>query len=159
MADETTATTTDRAIVVSRVLDAPRDRVWRAFTDPEQLGQWWGPNGFTCTFHETDMRPGGKMVFTMHGPDGVDFPNEMQFVEMAEPELIRIHHSGYEPAKLKPFEQEITLEEVNGKTKFTLRNILESPEELRKQVEDIGAVEGAKQTLGRLADFLNGKAN
>lgn len=154
MAGETVATTTDREIIVTRLLDAPRERVWHALTDPEQLKLWWGPNGFRNTIHEADIRPGGKLVFTMHGPDGTDYPNETRYLEIVEPERIRIAHSGYLPANLKPFEQELTLEDVNGKTKFTLKNIFESPEELRKQVEDAGAVEGGKQTLERLAEFL-----
>lgn len=156
MAEETTARTTEREIIVSRVLDATRQRVWRALTDPEQLKQWWGPKGFSNTIHEADIRSGGKLVFTMHGPDGTDYPNEMRYMEMVEPERIRIAHGGYAPAKLRPFEQELTLEDVGGgRTRFTLKNILESPEELRKQVENVGAVEGGKQTVEKLAEFLS----
>jgi len=65
----------DRAFENSRVFDAPRERVFRAWTDPEHLKQWWGPKGFTNTFHEFGMRPGGHWRFVMHGPDGVDYKN------------------------------------------------------------------------------------
>jgi uncharacterized protein YndB with AHSA1/START domain len=152
-AGETTANVTDREIIISRLFDAPRGRVWRALTDSDLLKQWWGPRGFRNTIHEADIRPGGKLVFTMHGPDGTDYPNEMRYVEMVEPERIRISHDGL-AGKLKPFDQEITLEDVGGKTRLTLKNVFESPEELRKQVDEVGAVEGGKQTLERLAEFL-----
>jgi len=60
----------DREIVTTRVVDAPRERVWRAWTERAQVAQWWGPNGFTNTIHEMDLRPGGVWQFVMHGPDG-----------------------------------------------------------------------------------------
>lgn len=72
----------EREPVTSRVLEAPRERVFRAFSDPAHLERWWGPKGFTNTFHEFDLRPGGNWRFVMHGPDGADFPNESVFVEV-----------------------------------------------------------------------------
>ena len=57
-----------REVTATRIFDAPRALVWRAFTDPDHLKHWWGPNGFTCTFHEFDLRPGGAWHFIMHGP-------------------------------------------------------------------------------------------
>ena len=65
----------EREIVTTRVIDAPRERVFKAWTDPEHLAQWWGPKGFTNTFQEFDMRPGGAWRFVMPGPDGVDYKN------------------------------------------------------------------------------------
>ena len=63
-----------RSIIGSRLLDAPRELVFSAFTDPKHLAQWWGPNGFTTTTHSFEFRPGGVWRFVMHGPDGRDYP-------------------------------------------------------------------------------------
>src|SRR5689334_18469516 len=64
----------DREIVITRVIDAPRELVFAAFTDAEHISNWWGPNGFRTTTYEKDVRPGGVWRFTMHGPDGTDYP-------------------------------------------------------------------------------------
>ncbi len=82
----------DREIVSTRVFDAPRERVFQAWTDPEHLARWWGPKGFTNTFHEFDPRPGGVWGFVMHGPDGVDYKNRSVFVEIVKPERIVFDH-------------------------------------------------------------------
>lgn len=76
----------DREIVTTRVFPAPRAVVFAAWTDPDQLRQWWGPRGFSNTFHVCEMRPGGLWSYTMHGPDGKDYPNEARFVEITPPE-------------------------------------------------------------------------
>ena len=73
--------TADRELFTSRVIDAPRDRVFKVFADPAHLAQWWGPTGFTSTFTEFDLRPNGAWRFVMHGPGGVSYPNESVFVE------------------------------------------------------------------------------
>jgi uncharacterized protein YndB with AHSA1/START domain len=65
--------TSDRENVTTRVFDAPRELVFRAWTNPKHESQWWGPNGFTNTIHEMDVRPGSVWRFVMHGPDGVDY--------------------------------------------------------------------------------------
>ena len=64
-----------RSIIGTRVFDAPRELVFSAFTDPEHLAQWWGPDGFTMTTSAFDFRPGGVWRFVMHGPDGRDYQN------------------------------------------------------------------------------------
>jgi len=76
--------TSDREIVLSRVFDAPRELVFKAWTDSRHVAEWWGPNGFTTTVHEMDVRPGGVWRFVMHSPDGVDFDNAREYhaVEM-----------------------------------------------------------------------------
>lgn len=71
--------TADREIVITRVFDAPREQVFDAWTDSEHVSQWWGPNGFTTTTHEMDVRPGGVWRFIMHGPDGVDYKNRIVY--------------------------------------------------------------------------------
>ena len=62
-------------IAITRIYDAPLRAVWDAWTDPKQVAKWWGPRGFTITTHSKDLRPGGSWKYTMHGPDGTDYPN------------------------------------------------------------------------------------
>ena len=75
-------------IVTTRTFKAPRPLVYKAWTDPEHLKAWWGPKGFTNTFHVFDFRVGGKWTFTMHGPDKGHYPNDCTFVAIREPELL-----------------------------------------------------------------------
>ena len=82
----------DLQIVSTRVFDFPRDLVFRAWTEPAHLAHWWGPKGFTNSFHEFDLRPGGNWRFAMHGPDGVDYKNHSVFVEIVAPERIVFDH-------------------------------------------------------------------
>src|SRR6478735_6105977 len=84
-----------REIVASRVFDAPRDLVFKMWTDREHAGNWWGPKGFRTTIHEMDVRPGGVWRFVMHGPDGRDYQNKIVYVEVVRPErLVYDHVSG-----------------------------------------------------------------
>ena len=79
-------------IVTTRVLHAPRALVFRAWTEPEHLAKWWGPKGFTNTFSEYDLRPGGKWVFVMHGPEGGNYNNECTFIRIEPPGFIAWEH-------------------------------------------------------------------
>jgi uncharacterized protein YndB with AHSA1/START domain len=118
----------DREIVSTRVFDAPRERVFRAFSDPRQLARWWGPKDFTNTFHEFDLRPGGAWRFVMHGPDGTDYRNATDFIEVVRPERIVFLH-------LRPmhrFEMTMTFAEEAGQTRLTWRMLFESAAELDK---------------------------
>src|ERR1700739_1087034 len=74
-----------RSIIGTRVFDAPRDLVFSVWTDPKHLAQWWGPNGFTTTTYSFDFRPGGTWRFVMHGPDGRDYQNLINFEEIIRP--------------------------------------------------------------------------
>lgn len=82
----------DCDVITERIFDAPRERVFRAFSDPSVLARWWGPDGFTNTFKVFDFEPGGLWKFTMHGPDGVNYPNESVFSHIARPERIEFDH-------------------------------------------------------------------
>jgi uncharacterized protein YndB with AHSA1/START domain len=135
----------DREIVTTRVVDAPRERVWRAWTERAQVAQWWGPNGFTNTIHEMDLRPGGVWQFVMHGPDGVDYMNKSIFEEIVRPErLVYTHVSG------PKFQATATFDEHGGKTTVTTRMLFDTAAERDRTVKVFGAVEGARQTLERL---------
>lgn len=74
-----------KVIASSRIVNASCAKVFRAFSDPNHLQNWWGPKGFKNTFHEFDFRQNGKWRFMMHGPNGIDYPNESQFLEIVEP--------------------------------------------------------------------------
>src|SRR3954468_5387496 len=81
-----------RSIITSRVFDAPRQLVWKAWTSDAHLGHWWGPDGFTITTSRFEFRPGGEWVFVMHGPDGTDYKNHLIYREIVEPERIVYAH-------------------------------------------------------------------
>src|SRR3990172_7075004 len=98
----------DREIVTARVVDAPGERVWKVWTDREQVAQWWGPNGFTNTIHEMDVRPGGVWRFIMHGPDGVDYQNKIVFNEVVKAERLVYTHSGDVDSKPMHFQVTVT---------------------------------------------------
>jgi uncharacterized protein YndB with AHSA1/START domain len=147
-----------REIVVSRVYDAPRELVFQAWTDRDRIGRWWGPNGFTTTTHEMDVRPGGVWRFMMHGPDGTDYPNRVRYSEVSPPErLVYVHDSDVDDDP-REFHTTVTFEERGGKTSLTMRTRFASAEMRDYVVREIGAIDGANQTLGRLAGYLGGNA-
>jgi uncharacterized protein YndB with AHSA1/START domain len=134
----------DHEFVSTRIFNDPQDLVFNAWTDPNRLKNWWGPKGFTNTFHEFDLRPGGKWSFIMHGPDGINYPNESIFVEIIEPELIVLNH-----VTNPKFQIVATFEEVpEDRTKVTFRMIFGTPE-LCNQVKSY-AVEKNEENFDRL---------
>ncbi|HYM30613.1 MAG TPA: SRPBCC family protein [Candidatus Cybelea sp.] len=146
--------TADREIVITRVFDAPRERVFAAWTDPEHIGNWWGPNGFTVTTHSMDMRPGGVWRFVMHGPDGRDYKNRIVYDEIVKPERVVYRHDGGEDVEPVQFQTFVTFEDVGGKTRLTMRAVFPTAAERDRVAKEYGAVEGSKQTLARLAAHL-----
>lgn len=145
--------TTDTSLTVRRTLDASRERVFEAWTDPEQADQWWGPNGFTTTTDEMDVRPGGTWRFVMVGPEGHEYPNRVVYDEVAEPErLVYTHGSPDDP---EIFRMTVTFDErEDGTTELTMRQQYESAAALEESIEEFGAAEGAKQNVDHLADYL-----
>ena len=143
------ADTSDREIVVTRVFDAPRALVFEAWTDPKHLANWWGPNGFTLTTYELDFKPGGIWRSVMHGPDGRDYKNEVVYVEIAEPERLVYRH-----VSAPHFQMTVTFVDDGGKTKITAQMLFETADLRDKTIKAVGAVEGLKQTLGRLGDYV-----
>lgn len=141
------AAESEREIVTIRIVEAPRGRVFQAWTDPDQLARWWGPRNFTNTFHEFDLRPGGTWRFVMHAPDGIDYQNKSVFVEIVEPERIVFDHvSG------PRFTVVANFEDVGGKTRVTFRQLFESTAQ-RDKVAAF-AVEANEQNLDRLEALL-----
>lgn len=144
-----------REVLVSREFDAPRELVFDAWTTPEHVGRWWGPTGFTTTTQRMDVRPGGIWEHVMHGPDGVDYPNRMVYEEVVRPERLVYSQGGNLPGDVGVrFHLTVTFEEVGGKTRLTMRSVFPSVEERERVVRDYGALEGAHQHLGRLAQYL-----
>src|SRR5262249_6510852 len=84
----------EHEVVTSRTIRAPREKVFAALHDVANLGAWWGPNGFRTTTHTMDFRPFGEWRFTMHGPDGRDYPNRVVYFDVIPPERIVFEHSG-----------------------------------------------------------------
>lgn len=144
--------TAGREIVISRVFNAPPDVVCAAFLDAEQVGLWWGPVGFRITTHTFDARPGGRWVFVMHGPDGVDYPNQIEYRVIDPPTRLVFAHVN--PDGTEHFETTITFVEDAGKTRMTFRAVLPSKEALEQVIRDYRADRGAHQHLARLASHL-----
>ena len=144
----------DREIVLSRTYDAPRDLVFEAWIDPVHVAEWWGPAGFTTTILEMEPRPGGTWRFIMHGPDGVDYPNRIDYLEITKPErLVYTHRSDEEPPQVQ-FEATLDFAERGGQTELSLRMLFRTAAERELVVEQYGAIEGGIQHLQRLADYL-----
>lgn len=121
-------TTPDCEIVSSRVVNFPIQLVFRAWSEPEHLKKWWGPTGFTNTFHEFDFRVGGKWSFIMHGPEKGNYPNECEFIKIEEPTLIAWkRHS-------KPLFQVLaTFEKITvDSTKIVFKQLFETTKECNK---------------------------
>jgi uncharacterized protein YndB with AHSA1/START domain len=152
--ERSSSATADREIATTRVFDAPRDLVFDAWTDPQHVAQWWGPNGFTTTTHSMDVRPGGEWIFIMHGPDGTDYKNHIVYREVVRPErLVYDHVSG------PLFHATVIFEAVGEKTRIRMQMLFETAE-LRNQVaEKFGAVEGLNQTLNHLEEHVKKMAS
>jgi uncharacterized protein YndB with AHSA1/START domain len=146
-----TANTADREILATRVFDAPRETVFKLWTDPKHVVNWWGPKGFTTTIHEMDVKPGGVWRFVMHGPDGVDYQNKNIYVEVADPErLVFDHISG------PRFRMSVTFADRGGKTEVSVQMLFQTTAERDQTIKQFGAVEGLRQTLDRLSEELAG---
>jgi uncharacterized protein YndB with AHSA1/START domain len=139
-------------ITITRIYDAPVRAVWDAWTDPDQVAQWWGPRGFTLTHHSKDLRPGGHWHYTMHGPDGTDYENTTKYYEVVECSKLVYDHGGH---KDRPplFRVTALFTEIEGKTKLEMSMTLPTPEaaaETRKFIKKVGG----EATWDRLAEYL-----
>ena len=141
--------TSNRELVITRLLNAPCELVWEVFTNPEHIKNWWGPNGFTNTIFKMDVKPGGEWEFIMHGPDGTDYKNKSLFKEIVKPEKIVFEHvSG------PKFTTTITFETQGKKTLLTWRMLFETTKELQQVVKQFKADEGLKQNIEKLNNYL-----
>ncbi|GLW24621.1 ATPase [Microbispora triticiradicis] len=146
-------TTTDREIVLSRAIGAPRELVFEAFTQVRHLSQWWGPEGFTTTTRSFEFRVGGAWAFVMHGPDGTDYQEWITWTEIVPPERIALVHGEYRDDP-NAFESVLTFELVGEKTRITMRTVFPTKELREEAVQKYHAIEGGEQTLGNLAAYV-----
>jgi len=122
------ASNSSNIISSSRALNAPLNIVYHAFENPKHLANWWGPEGFTNTFHEFDLQPGGKWILTMHGPEKGNYENASVFKTIEPLKLIT-----WERVSKPLFNMEIAFEKLsNTKTKISFKMIFESAEECNK---------------------------
>jgi uncharacterized protein YndB with AHSA1/START domain len=143
----------DREIVISRVIDAPRELVFEAFTEVRHLSRWWGPEGFTTTTRSFEFREGGEWCFVLHGPDGTDYSEWIRWLRISPPERIALLH-GESRDDPNAFESVLTFEPDSSATRIEMRTVFPT-EELRDQaVEKYHAIEGGQQTLSHLADYV-----
>jgi uncharacterized protein YndB with AHSA1/START domain len=144
----------DREIVLVRVLDATREAVFAAWTDPDAFCQWFGPDGFTCTVREMDVRPGGRACFDMVSADGTIFTNRFDYLEVVPVERLVLDHgsdTNDDPAR---FRVTLTLDaQADGKTVLTLRQLHPTAEQRHAKL-GFGAVELGLQTMEKLAHHL-----
>lgn len=146
--------TTEKEVLVTRLINAPREKVFDAWVDPDKIVNWWGPRGFTNTNIEMEVKPGGVWRYTMHGPDGVDYPNKIVYTEVVEPERLAYDQMGEGEFDDISFRVLVTFEAEGEKTRVTMRSEFPTAEQLRRVVEEFGALEGAKQNLERLGEFI-----
>lgn len=140
-------------IKITRIYEAPVKAVWDAWTDPKQVAQWWGPRGFSITTHSKDLRPGGSWVYTMHGPDGTDYPNKTVYFEVEKYARLVYDH-GANDTQPALFRVSVNFSQVKGGTKMEMTMAFTSPEALEHSKQIIKKA-GGNGTWDRLAEFLN----
>ena len=128
----------------SRDLPVTPDSVFAVIEDPVRLARWWGPDGFTNTFHTFEFREGGSWQFTMHGPDGTDYPNQSEFLEIVPNSMVRIKH-----INLPHFELSISLEPCAIGTRISWFGVFENREFAENARQFLEAAN--EQNLNRLA--------
>lgn len=146
----------ERELSFTRIYDAPCELVWKAWTNPEQIVKWWGPDGFTTTTSKMEVKPGGVWRFVMHGPDGRDYQNLITYHEVVEHECLVYSYGDVVEKGLEPirFELTVTFERQEGKTKLTMRSLFPTVKQRDWVIKEYKADEGASQTLARLSGHL-----
>lgn len=144
-----------RQLRVSRLLNAPRELVFEVWTDPKHIVAWWGPNGFTTTISEMNVSKDGIWRFVMHGPDGVDYPNRVQFLEVKPPERLRYLHTDDQGNPVICFETEVTFEARQNKTLMTMVATFPNAEMLQETIRNNGAEIGMHQNADRMNDYVS----
>jgi uncharacterized protein YndB with AHSA1/START domain len=139
-------------ITITRIYDAPLQAVWEAWTIPEEVAQWWGPRGFTLTTHSRDFRSGGHWHYTMHGPDGTDYENTAQYLEVIPQQRMVYDHGGH---KDRPplFRVTALFSELDGRTRLDMSMALATPEAAEETRRFIRKA-GGESTWDRLAEHL-----
>jgi uncharacterized protein YndB with AHSA1/START domain len=145
---ENNSNTSNRELRISRLLDAPLDLVWEAWSKPEHICNWWGPTGFTCTITKMDLQTGGEWILVLHGPDGTDYDNYSLFLEVVPMEKIIYRHTS------PNFTSTITFEAHGDKTQLNWHMLFDFEEEFIHVVKTYKADEGLKQNFEKLMIYL-----
>jgi uncharacterized protein YndB with AHSA1/START domain len=135
-------------LVLTRVFDAPREVVFKLWTDKKHVAQWWGPRGFRTTIREMDVRPGGRWRYAMRAPNGYDYPFDGVFVEVVEPERL-VFDGAIHGDPSQSVWTEVTFAESEGKTKVTVRQVYSFESSATR-----GALVGWNQQFDRLLEYL-----
>jgi len=147
-----------RSMIITRVLSAPRELAFDAWTKADVLAKWFGPNGFTITTSKHEFKPGGEWRFVMHGPDGKDWQNVIRYDEIVRPERIAYRHGDPSGDGAKDFQTTITFEPLGPRTLIRLRAVFASVAIRDKVIAEVNAIEGGQQTLGRLDAVVSASA-
>jgi uncharacterized protein YndB with AHSA1/START domain len=150
----TTGELTERGVRLTRLFDAPPELVFKVWSDPRHLDAWWGPDGFRNETQSMEFAPGGEWRYTMHGPDGVDFPNRIAYQEVEWPARLRFTHDSGEVNDPGAMQVTVTFEAEQGGTRVTMHTEFASADMRDKIIEEYNAIEGGQQTFERLAQYL-----
>lgn len=148
---ESVEDTSGREMLITRVVDAPRELLWKIWTEPEHLKEWWGPNGFSNTIRKFDLVQGGEWLLTMHDPDGTDYPNHIRFVEIIRPERLIYDHG--QPEDGGSFRTFVHFSDEGGKTRITMKGVFKTVEYRQLVIDKYGALEGQKQHIARMEAY------
>ncbi|MES3033849.1 MAG: SRPBCC domain-containing protein [Gemmatimonadota bacterium] len=148
-----TETAAENEIRILRIYDAPVALVWDAWTDLAQVAQWWGPRGFTITTHSKDLRVGGSWEYTMHGPDGTDWPNFTRYHEVVPQQRLVYDHGASSADAAPMFRVTASFRDLGGKTELDMRMALPTVEAAQQARVFIKAA-GGNSTWDRLAEYI-----
>lgn len=143
-------------ITMEREFDASPALLFRAYTEAEALKTWYGPNDFTITVISMDFRVGGLFRFTMHGPDGTDYPNRMEYREIVPEKRLAYLHGSDIDSDPNAFEVTVTFEALGANRTLLTKHSIFPSVEARNAVMKFGAVELGMQTLDKLAAYVKG---
>lgn len=145
----------ENKVTYQKYFDVSPDLLFEVWSDPKHLKEWRGPDGFTLSVISFDFRKGGFFEFIMHGPDGQDYKNKIQFLNIVIPRLITYQHVGDgEGDEDVNFQSDIVFEKSGNGTNLTMIQIFSSKHELERVNEKYGAIEGGKQHIGNLQKYL-----
>ncbi len=142
---------------ITRLYDAPVKTVWEAWTDPKQVAKWWGPRGFTLTTHSKDLKAGGHWHYTMHGPDGTDYPNKTVYLKVDKYKRLVYDH-GANDDQPAMFRVTVLFSESKGKTLMNMTMSMSTAEALEQSKKIIKKADG-NSTWDRLAEYLEKQEN
>ena len=151
-----TAVSSDRELMLTRIIDAPREKVYRAWTEPELLKQWFAPLPWTTSAAVVDVRPGGSSLIVMRSPEGQEFPNRGVYLEVVENERLVItdaYTEAWEPSERPFMTVVLTFEDEGGKTRYTAR-VRHWTVADREEHEKMGFYQGWGQCIDQLAALV-----